>query len=345
MPTLFLLLILIVIIISFTILRETKREDMIERPPVENEDGWLCISTYTYETGDEETTIEYGIKITTDDGQLIKKYNSTEMSNYLRQLRASRAKGTAYPKQKLYISVLVRGFHDIESFDLPDGVEYVWPREFENCHSLTHVGIPNSAKLIGDFAFRDCLNLKDLTVPNSVTEIGKGTFNGCKSLTSVTLPASLTKIGAIAFENCTSLTSVTIPERVAEIGANCFRGCDRLRSITVDGDNPHFCSEDGVLYNKDKTVLICYPKGREEPAFSIPNTVTQIDESTFANCKNLTRITVPVSVTQIRSNAFNGCDQLQELYYTGTREQLKAIWTKDKQAAKMLKHAKCIDAE
>ena len=86
-------------------------------------------------------------------------------------------------------------------------------------------------------------------------------FNLCK-LTSVILPDSLVKIGHSAFVNC-GLISVTIPRSVVEISRDSFSNCKSLTSIHVHPDNPAYTSEDGIVFNKDKTALILYPQGRQ----------------------------------------------------------------------------------
>ena len=43
---------------------------------------------------------------------------------------------------------------------------------------------------------------------------------------------------------------------------------------------------------------------------TIPNSVTEIEESTFSGCSSLTSVTIPNSVTRIGGNAFWGCSSL-----------------------------------
>lgn len=52
-------------------------------------------------------------------------------------------------------------------------------------------------------------------------------------------------------------------------------GCETLQNIYVDKGNAYYFSQDGVLYNKDTTVLIAFPGGRKG-AFSIPDSVVRI---------------------------------------------------------------------
>ena len=65
-------------------------------------------------------------------------------------------------------------------------------------------------------------------------------------------------------------------------------------SITVSEENEFFSSVDGVLFNKDKTTLIKFPASRKG-IYTIPNTVTTIDERAF-NSTKLAKLTISSSV-------------------------------------------------
>ena len=176
---------------------------------------------------------------------------------------------------------------------------------------ITTVIIKNGVTSIGDRAFYGCTGLASVTIPNSVTSIGNYAFGFCSSLTSISIPNSVTNIGNDAFSYCSSLTSVTIPNSVTFIGFSAFRVCLGLISIDVDKDNPAYSSEEGVLFNKTKTLLIRYPAGRTgTDTYTIPNSVTDIGYSAFQGCISLTSVTIPNLVTSIGSGAFSGCTGL-----------------------------------
>ena len=122
-----------------------------------------------------------------------------------------------------------------------------------------------------------------------VTSIGDWAFRDCTGLTSIMIPNSVTSIGNGTFNGCSSLTSITIPDSVTSIGYYAFWDCSGLTSITI------------------------------------PNSVTSIRGNAFAGCTGLTSIAIPNSVTSIGDWAFDGCTGLKDVYYTGSKDEWKAI--------------------
>ena len=170
-----------------------------------------------------------------------------------------------------------------------------------------------SVTSIGNGAFRNCYILTSITIPYGVTSIGDYAFESCTGLESITIPDGVTSIGNGAFENCFELTSINIPDGVTSIGTNAFNGCSGLTDITVDSNNPYYCSEIGVLFNKNKTTLICYPAGKTDSSYTIPDGVTSIEYAAFEACTGLTSITIPDGVTSIGYYAFERCTGLDSI--------------------------------
>ena len=135
-------------------------------------------------------------------------------------------------------------------------------------------------------------DIKSVSLPDGLTSIGNNAFSGCTSLTSVTIPDSVTSIGSDAFYGCTSLTSVTIPDSVTSIRDHAFYGCTSLTAINVAEGNTAYVSENGVLFNKSKTSLIQYPAGKTDSAYTIPDSVTSIENYAFLSADSLKSIEV-----------------------------------------------------
>ncbi|MBO4603620.1 MAG: leucine-rich repeat domain-containing protein, partial [Salinivirgaceae bacterium] len=170
-----------------------------------------------------------------------------------------------------------------------------------------------SVTSIDYIAFYGCSGLTSVTIPNSVTSIHNFAFLDCSGLTSVTIPNSVTSIGICAFESCSSLTSVTIPNSVTSIGDEAFRYCSKLTEINVENDNTTYTSENGILFNKDKTTIISYPTSKTGTNYTIPNTVTTISAYAFYGCSDITSITLPNSTTSISNHSFASCSNLTSI--------------------------------
>ncbi len=230
---------------------------------------------------------------------------------------------------------------------IPDGVTNIPVCAFYNQDSIVSVTIPDGVTSIGHDAFYNCRSLTSITIPDNVTSIGVSAFESCSSLTSIVIPDSVTSIDRWAFRWCSKLTSIIIPDSVTSIGYGAFSICASLTSITVDSENQYYCSDDGVLYNKNKTEFICYPAGKTANTFYIPASVTSINKYAFSGSDlisvvipdsvtsieglafflfgRLKSVTIPVSVTSIGSQAFDYCYRLETVYYRGSKTERNNI--------------------
>jgi hypothetical protein len=218
----------------------------------------------------------------------------------------------------------------LKDIEIPSSVISIGEEAFRNCGSLKNINIPASVTSIGDWAFlwsgleniiisspgtkianafQDCCYLKSAEIASAV--IGHEAFYGCTALTNVVLKLSVTSIGDQAFNSCYSLESVDIPASLSYIGSGVFSGCWALKKINVSEDNMYYSSVDGVLYDKDKRTLMCYPGGLEGK-FEIPNTVEKIGAWAFYQSA-VSDIKIPASVSTIDLCAFYGSGLLSSV--------------------------------
>lgn len=158
----------------------------------------------------------------------------------------------------------------------------------------------------------------NVTIPETiegkkVTSIGEVAFGYCISLRYIKIPNGVERIEDWAFESCINLRSIEIPESVTSIGDGAFVACLNLKSIDVDSDNAKFMSENGVVFNKEKTKIIQYPAGKQNVKYIIPESVTNIGFGAFAYCMNLYNVEIPETVTYIEEGAFYSCTSLSSI--------------------------------
>ena len=156
-----------------------------------------------------------------------------------------------------------------------------------------------------------------IVLESGVTSIGHSAFLNCSGLTTASIPDGVTSISETAFSECSGLTAVTIPESVESIGNMTFDRCSSLRNITVDEGNRNYTSVDGVLFNKERTMLVKYP-AEHATAYQIPEGVTSINWFAFGDCYRLTSLTIPEGVTSIGVYAFIDCSSLRSMRIPGS---------------------------
>ena len=340
--------------------------------PVTEVESWACSSTYNITSVQIPSTVtkigDYSFmncpklrSIDVDpanpnycdiDGVLFNKSGTTLLS-----YPNSRATSYAIPAGVTMINhAAFEDSYDLESVTFPNSVTRIRTSAFTGCVSLKSVVLPSNLRTFDISVFTGCWDLKSVTFPSSLIEIPGMTFSNCYSLDSVYIPGNVKTIGAYAFEYCYGLSSVTIGEGVQNIQNDAFSNCRSIHELTipssvisideasffrcssltafhVDPANANYCDVDGVLYNKDKTLLLAYAFGHPRSSYdilpttqtigkraffssdalqhiNIPSSVTTIGEDAFFSCESLLSVDIPSSVTTIGEGAFYNCSSL-----------------------------------
>ncbi len=150
--------------------------------------------------------------------------------------------------------------------------------------------------------------------------------------------------------NCDDkIKTIYIGPDVLEIDGKAFYSCWALQNIEVDENNPNYCDVDGVLYNKDKTEVLCYPCDHDEylrqkygyeaelyrndvtpeyerdiQTYVVPSSVKKIGEMCF-NYANLRYIYLPEGLETIETLAVFKLHERVDQW--GTTPSLANIYT------------------
>lgn len=226
---------------------------------------------------------------------------------------------------KLVTKILDFGFAQapkIESIVLPNSITEIGNGAFASMQMLKSITFPSNLISIGSGAFSGSPITGELVIPNTVTNIADSAFNGthftkitfpenlttlpngvcgyCFFLTSVILPKNIITLGEKAFYN-TKLTKITIPETLQNLGDNSL---GNINNIVVDPNNNYFTAIDNVLYDKNVTKIILYPKTRTNTSYTLPSTVTEIFDNTFDGHRYLEEFIGHENLLKIGNSAF-----------------------------------------
>ena len=201
---------------------------------------------------------------------------------------------------------------------------------FYNCDALNSVAFPEGVTTIGYEAFYDCDVLEAVTFPSTLTSIGYEAFSNCDKLAKVVLPEALVTVNDEAFAYCYSLKSVSVnsdvnfgysvfyedPLEEISLGKNVTKidlgnlSVNNNTAIVIDPENPNFIIEDNILYNTDKTQIFSALPAFSITDYTVPSTVTTINDRAFYG-KAIVTLTVPESVKTVGSGAFGNCNSLR----------------------------------
>jgi hypothetical protein len=170
-----------------------------------------------------------------------------------------------------------------------------------------------------------------ITIPDSVDgipvtklidrDLGFSSYN---NITKIIIGKNISYIGT---------NTTVISDDTKELGDDFFSLATSLITIEVSVENKNFSSNNGILYNKNQTILLRYPAGRtmmsnnqSSHRFVIPNTVILIYKKAFSLNKTLEMVTFGENVEAVDDEAFSGCENLVSVNFDNSN--IKSIGTK-----------------
>lgn len=230
--------------------------------------------------------------------------------------------------------------------------------------------VPDSVTYIADGAFCHCSELKKLIIGKGITEIDYPMIFHSEKIETVVLPDTITKLDRGAFK-WSGIKYIDIPDSVTYIGSEVMSGCSRLetvnigkgvsyiddaaigsgslKEINVDPENEFYSSEDGILFNKDKSEILLYPENKVGETYRLPESVKTIKRRAFTGSNNLKEIYIGAGVEKIEGANFYSYIENPEtgpeyvsnykINYDGTLEQWNSLIT-DEYAEKYIDKSK-----
>lgn len=210
---------------------------------------------------------------------------------------------------------------------MPSSVEVIEIEAFSECEKLESIKISPNVKVIPFECFANCTNLRTVVMPDSVIKIDELAFLGCEYLDNVVLSKNLEFIGDYAFSRCDRLESIVLPDKLRIIGHEAFAYCKNLRTILLPksvrhievmelwplkkiiSESPRYKVVDGALYEvnvktKELKRLVYYFSDKSE--FTLPESVTSIDESVFSENRHLEKFNLTRTSPQYQDSLSRG---------------------------------------
>ncbi len=223
---------------------------------------------------------------------------------------------TADKKTMIYCSII----GNEEEFIVPEGVKVICKHTFFLCDRFKKITLPKSLEKMENNPFSGCSKLelvnhsdayfvKDDVIYNGFKTAVVGTLNKIKSDNLVLLEGIKT-INRNSFWNCKGIKQIVFPKSLEDIGYNPFVGCSNIHFVS---NSPYYNVIDGVLYNKDKTKIVCYPAWKAIGDVKLPESVITLERGAFSGCSGMTSISFH-NVNIINKSCFTNCSSLKNVY-------------------------------
>lgn len=221
----------------------------------------------------------------------------------------------------------------LETVIMEDGTERIGTTAFRSCTKLKNISMPESLIEIKYGAFYGCTSLEKIKIPSKITKIEPDTFGGARSLKEIILSDNIEAILSGAFSG-TSFEEIVLPEKVKEIEAGVFGGNLQLSNIIIEGENPQYVYETGMLMtkNKDNVLFISDKYLKDINTLVIPDGIVRFTIN-LNRYTNITKIIIPEKIEHILPDGLPETINEIELASTNKTYSInknkKILYTKD----------------
>lgn len=154
-------------------------------------------------------------------------------------------------------------------------------------------------------------DVTSIIIDSSCKTLAKYSLN-YSSVTNVTIPTSVTTMEDDPFYY-TPIKELYLPQSLVNLSdRNPFNLLPNVTNILVDLRNPSYASFDGVIYTKDLSNLVDYPRGRTNIEYTLPKTVKNLSFAAFNN-PHLEIVKFEDCIEFIGYYTFHGCTNLKKI--------------------------------
>lgn len=200
---------------------------------------------------------------------------------------------------------------------------------------LKSADLSGAQGFLGEGLFNGCTSLKKVALGEKVTDIGAYAFSGCSALSKIDT-SKVKSFGEFSFYKCTALkkasfanavrfwsdafngsglTSVKIPKTVTTLDPNCFSYCMSLKKVVLN-----FGKEMSYGIRSLRTDCQCWTFAgcRNLKNVTIGKNVSELGYKMFADT-GIESITIPANTKCIDETTFADCKNLKDVYFLGDR--------------------------
>lgn len=199
-----------------------------------------------------------------------------------------------------------------------------------------------STKIVGKHSFYLCKNISKITIPDSIIKLENNPFSGCDKLelinnssyyhvvdkviydkdkksvigclnsidTDELVLLDVDRICRNSFWNCKGIRKIVLPKTLKTIGYNPFVGCSNIEFVS---NSKEYIVENGALFTKDKSKLVCYPAKYAVGDIHLPDETITLERGAFSGADKLVNIHLH-NVSVISKTCFTNCDSLEDVY-------------------------------
>ena len=221
---------------------------------------------------------------------------------------------------------------------------------FYDCQYVTSIVIPDTVIIVDNGAFDCCSELRDISFGKSLRDINFNEALYCPHLESISIHSlneyyasddglvydkkanellfcahgktgdvvireGTTSVNNNAFYACSLIETISIPNSLSYLSQELFEYTDLLKAFHVSSDHETLCTQNGILFTKDKTGLLKYPNGKNGTTYIIPDTVVSIGMNAFYGAYKLETMNIPNNVKSIGYQGFARCYNLREITF------------------------------